>query len=349
MNLENLLYNAIEMKASDLHITVGYPPVLRINGDIKKIDKEPLTEENNYNLVKKILDENEFKILNKKGQIDKSYSHKEIGRFRVNVYKQRGTYGIAIRIVSLKIPTIEDLRLPSIIKELIKKKSGLVLVTGTTGSGKTTTLASMLNEINMTQKSHILTLEDPIEYLHKHNKSIINQREIGTDTCSFVDGLRSALRQDPDVILVGEMRDLETISTALVAAETGHLVFSSLHTVGAAKTIDRIIDIFPTYQQQQIKVQLSNVLEGIISQQLIPNKDNTRRVLAVETMISTSAIKNLIREGKSHQIQTAIITGKKYGMESMDNNLLDLYRKNIIKKDTLEKYLINNDIIGEYI
>lgn len=349
MNLKNLLYKAMEMKASDLHITVGYPPVLRINGDLEKMDVEPLTAEDNYNLVKQIVNEDEIKVLDEKGQIDKSYSQQGIGRFRVNVYRQRGTYGVAIRTVSLKIPTIEELDLPSIIKKLTTKRSGLVLVTGPTGSGKSTTLASMVNEINDTRKNHILTLEDPIEYLHKHNKSIVNQREIGTDTYSFAGALRSALRQDPDVILVGEMRDLETISTALTAAETGHLVLSTLHTIGAAKTIDRIIDIFPAHQQQQIKVQLSNVLEGIISQQLIPNKTNTGRALSMETMIATPAIKNLIREGKAHQIQTAIVTGKKYGMGSMDNSLLNLYKKNIISKDTLEKYSIDKDITERYI
>ncbi|MBS4540014.1 type IV pilus twitching motility protein PilT [Clostridium sp. D2Q-11] len=349
MNIKELLNKAINMKASDLHITVGYPPVLRINGHLEKMEGESLTPEDNHNLVKQILDEKELNILEEKGQLDKSHSIQGIGRFRVNVYKQRGTYGVAIRTVSLSIPTIEELQLPSLIKELTTKRRGLVLVTGPTGSGKSTTLASMINEINNTRKDHILTLEDPIEYLHKHNKSIVNQREIGTDSYSFAEALRSALRQDPDVILVGEMRDLETISTALIAAETGHLVLSTLHTIGAAKTIDRIIDVFPSEQQQQIRVQLSNVLEGIISQQLLPNKDNTGRALAIETMVATPAIKNLIREGKAHQIQTAIVTGKKYGMDSMDNSLMNLYKRGIISKDDLENHSIDKDMVKRYI
>ncbi|MGO1368248.1 MAG: type IV pilus twitching motility protein PilT [Senegalia sp. (in: firmicutes)] len=349
MNIKELLTNAMEINASDLHITVGYPPVIRINGHLEKMGEQNLTPDDNKDLVKQLLNEDEINILNDKGQLDKSYSQNGIGRFRVNIYKQRGTYGIAIRTVTLSVPTMESLNLPPIIKELTEKKRGLVLVTGPTGSGKSTTLASMIDNINKTRKEHILTLEDPIEYLHKHDKSMVNQREIGTDSKSFSIALRSALRQDPDVILIGEMRDLDTIKTALIAAETGHLVLSTLHTIGAAKTVDRIIDVFPSDQQQQIKIQLANVLEGIVSQQLLPNIDNTKRELALETMIATPAVKNLIREGKAHQIQTAIVTGKKYGMESMDNSLLDLYNKGKISRQKLEIHAIDKENIKRFI
>lgn len=348
MDITELLTHSMSINASDLHITVGYPPVVRINGHLEKMDEKNLTPDDNKNLAMQLLNEDEFNLLEDRGQLDKSYSQNGVGRFRINVYKQRGTYGIAIRTVTLDVPTMESLKLPSIIKELTEKKRGLVLVTGPTGSGKSTTLASMINNINRTRKEHILTLEDPIEYLHKHDRSIVNQREIGTDSKSFSVALRSALRQDPDVILIGEMRDLDTIKTALIAAETGHLVLSTLHTIGAAKTVDRIIDVFPSDQQQQIKIQLANVLEGIVSQQLISNIDNTKRELALETMIATPAIKNLIREGKAHQIQTAIVTGKKYGMESMDNSLFNLYNNGKISKQTLEIHAIDKDNIKRF-
>ncbi len=322
---------------------------MRINGKLVKYGEETLTPEKNLSLVKQILDEEKFKQLEIKGEIDTSYSVAGLGRFRINVYKQRGTYGMAIRAVSLKIPTIEELGLPTIVKELSRKQRGLILVTGPTGSGKSTTLASMIDCINRERSCHILTLEDPIEYLHKHNKSIINQREIGSDSRSFASALRAALRQDPDVILVGEMRDLETISIAITAAETGHLVLSTLHTIGASKTIDRIIDVFPPHQQQQIKIQLSAVLEGIISQQLIPRIDNEGRVLALEIMIATPAIRNLIREGKTYQIQTAIQTGMKFGMQTMDNSLINLFRQGLISKNTALDYAVDREFISRFI
>lgn len=348
MDIGELLTQSMNIGASDLHVTVGYPPVVRINGNLEKMNLKDLTPEDNINLVNQLLSKKEFDILEDKGQLDKSYSQNGVGRFRVNIYKQRSTYGIAIRTVSLDIPTIEDLNLPPVIKDLTNKKRGLILVTGSTGSGKSTTLASMINHINKTRKEHILTLEDPIEYLHKHDKSIVNQREIGTDSESFSVALRSSLRQDPDVILIGEMRDLDTIKTALIAAETGHLVLSTLHTVGAAKTVDRIIDVFPSSEQHQIRIQLANVLEGIISQQLLPNINNKKRELALETMFLTPAIKNLIREGKTHQIQTAIVTGKKYGMQNMDDSLLNLYNKGKISRETLETHSIDKENIKRF-
>lgn len=349
MDIEKLLNATIESRASDLHITVGYPPVIRINGEIKKLGEERLMPKDNLELVKQTLDEEKMLKLNEIGEIDTSISIAGLGRFRVNAYKQRGTYGMAIRSVGLKIPTIDDLGFPQVIKDLSRKKRGLILVTGPTGSGKSTTLASMINSINNERSCHILTLEDPIEYLHRHNKSIVNQREIGSDSKSFSNALRASLRQDPDVILVGEMRDLETISIAITAAETGHLVLSTLHTLGAAKTIDRIIDVFPPHQQQQIKVQLSSVLEGVVSQQLLPKADGSGRIAALEIMVTTSAIKNLIREGKTHQIQTAIQTGSKFNMQTMDNSLIDLCRRGIITKEATLNSAIDRDMVRRYL
>ncbi len=345
MKIEDLLKKTIETGASDLHITVGFPPVIRINGEIHKIGDESLSPKDNEELVKQTLEEEDFKRLKEKGEIDTSKSIPSLGRFRVNAFKQRGTYGMAIRSVGLKIPTLKQLGFPSVLGQLARKKRGLILVTGPTGSGKSTTLAAMINQINKERNCHILTLEDPIEYLHKHDKSIVNQREIGSDSKSFANALRASLRQDPDVILVGEMRDLETISIAITAAETGHLVLSTLHTLGAPKTVDRIIDVFPPDQQQQIKVQISSVLEGVISQQLLSRKDKDGRIAALEVMVTTTAIRNLIREGKTHQIQTAIQTGSKYGMQTMDNSLVELYRKGIISDDVVLNSAVDKDMV----
>lgn len=349
MNLEELLKKTSELGASDLHLTVGVPPVMRIYGDLKKFGEEPLTPSDTLELVRQLVNERQMNDLNELGEIDISYSQSGLGRFRVNVFKQRGSYGLAIRIVALRIPSMEELGLPPVVKELAMKKRGLVLVTGPTGSGKSTTLASMIDFINNDRSCHILTLEDPIEYLHRHNKSIVNQREIGNDSKSFAYALRSALRQDPDVILVGEMRDLETISIAITAAETGHLVLSTLHTIGAAKTIDRIIDVFPPYQQQQVRIQLSAVLEGVISQQLLPKADAKGRVASMETMIGTTAIRNLIREGKTHQIQTIVQTGSKFGMKTMDGSISELFRRGIISKETALSYAVDRNMINRYI
>ncbi len=333
MEILQLLREAVDRKASDLHITVNVPPTIRLNGELEELPHKVLLPENTLDLVKQTLSEKQFKKLVEIGELDLSFSNPGIGRYRVNAYRQRGTYGMAIRVVNLEIPTIEQLGLPVTVKELARKKRGLILVTGPTGSGKSTSLAAMINLINMERRCHILTLEDPIEYLLHHKRSIVIQREVGGDTTSFAKGLRAALREDPDVILVGEMRDLETIQTAITAAETGHLVMSTLHTQGSASTIDRIIDVFPPHQQQQIRIQLAGTLQGIISQQLLPKDDESGRVGAYEVMIATPAIKNMIREGKTHQIQSVLQTGSKFGMQTMDNCLLDLFKRGIISRE----------------
>jgi len=349
MNIVELLKIGMEKRASDIHITVGVPPILRIDGKLTPLDMEPLKPSNTKDLVYNTLSESLIQQLEKEGELDTSFSSPGIGRYRVNAYKQRGSYAMALRIIPLEIPSMESLGLPAVIKDLARLPRGLILVTGPTGSGKSTTLAAMVDLINKERNCHIITLEDPIEYLHKHNKSIVNQREIGIDSYSFANALRAALRQDPDVILVGEMRDLETISIALTAAETGHLVLSTLHTVGSAKTIDRIIDVFPPYQQQQVRVQLSTVIQAIISQQLLPKANGDGRVAAFEVMIATPAIRNLIREEKIHQIDTAIQTGAKHQMQTMDNSLLDLYRRGLISRETALMQAVNQENIKRFI
>ncbi len=349
MNLLEIVNLGTEKKASDIHLTVGIPPTYRIFGELVKLDDKPLTPNDTKALTLEALNEKQFKILEEKGELDFSYSSPGIGRYRVNAYKQRGSYGLALRIIPRDIPTMEELGLPKVVSELARLPRGLILVTGPTGSGKSTTLASVINQINQERNCHILTLEDPLEYLHRHNKAIVNQREIGSDTQSFANALRGALRQDPDVILVGEMRDLETISIALTAAETGHLVLSTLHTLGAAKTIDRIIDVFPSHQQQQVRIQLSSVIQGVISQQLVQKSDGHGRVAAFEVMIATPAIRNLIREDKIHQIDTVIQTGAKYNMQTMDSSLIQLYIKGLIKKEVALMQAINQEEMKKYI
>lgn len=345
MNIHQLLKAIVQNQGSDLHICVGVPPIMRKNGRLVPLNNTILTPKDTEGFVKELLKAQQLEILERQGHVDFSISIPGLHRFRMNAYRQRGSYSLAIRLVYDSIPDIQSLGLPPIVGELTKKSKGLVLVTGPTGSGKSTTLACMINIINQEREKHIITLEEPIEYLHSHNRSIVNQREVGSDTISFAQALRSALRQDPDIILIGEMRDLETISIALTAAETGHLVLSTLHTIGAAKTIDRIIDVFPPSQQQQIRVQLSMVLQGVISQQLIPTLDNSRRVAAVEAMVVTPAIRHLIREGKTYQIQNVIQTGGKYGMKTMDQALLDLYRRNIISRQHVLDYSTDMEYI----
>lgn len=343
--LEDLLKKAVELNASDIHITVGLPPMLRINGEIMKCDDDILMPKDTEIYVRTLMGKEQYNKYISVGELDLSYALPGIGRFRVNAFRQRGSDAMVLRMIALKIPSLEKLGMPTVLKTLTEKSRGLVLITGPTGSGKSTTLAAMINEINSNRNAHIITLEDPIEYLHKHKKSIVNQREIGHDTKSYGNALRAVLREDPDVILVGEMRDLETISIAITAAETGHLVFSTLHTIGASKTVDRIVDVFPPYQQQQIKVQLAAVLEGVVSQQLLQRIDETGRVCALEIMVTTPAIRNLIREGKTHQIDSSVQTGGKYGMKSMDMSLVELYKNGMISEDNAMTYSTDREIM----
>lgn len=343
MDLVELLCIGVERNASDVHLTVGMPPTYRIDGALVSLVENKLTPEDTLYLVKQALDESRLNKLEEYGEIDFSYSIPTIGRFRVNAFKQRGSYAMVLRIIPLEIPLMDELGLPSILTDLSRLPRGLILVTGPTGSGKTTTLASIINKINTERRCHIITLEDPLEYLHKHKKSIVNQREVGSDTRNFANGLRGALREDPDVILVGEMRDLETISTAITAAETGHLVLSTLHTNGAAKTVERIIDVFPPFQQQQIRVQLASVIEAVISQQLLLKASGQGRIGAYEVMIATPAIRNLIREGKNHQIDTSIQTSAALGMHTMDTSLINLYKRGEITKELAISQAYNMD------
>ncbi len=324
-----LLREAVARKASDLHITVGIPPVLRIDGNLVRTDLPSLKPDDTDNLLATIAGESQLAAFVDWGEIDFSYSIPGLSRFRVNAFRQRGATAIAVRIVGNRVPTLAELGMPDTVAALADKPRGLVLVTGPTGSGKSTTLAAMIDRINRGRTSHIVTIEDPIEYLHRHDKSIVNQREVQADTRSFAAALRAALREDPDVILVGELRDLETIATAMTAAETGHLVLATLHTGDAAQTIDRIVDVFPPYQQQQIRVQLSLTLQGIVAQQLLPRVGGGR-VAAVELLVATPAVRNVIREGKAHQIPSIIQTAAKAGMQTMDAALRDLYRRGLV-------------------
>lgn len=331
MSINDLLASAVNQKASDLHLSVGRPPMLRIYGELVPISGE--IELNNAmirELVGPMLDEAHQKVLDEKGQVDFSYGIANLGRFRVNLFRQRGAISGVMRLIPTQIPDLSMLGLPEVVKTFAEKSRGLVLMTGPTGSGKTTTLAALIDLINSNRSCHIITLEDPIEFLHKHKKSVINQREVGTDTDSFAGALRAALREDPDVILVGEMRDLETIQTALTAAETGHLVFATLHTNDATQTVDRIIDVFPPHQQQQIRMQLSVTLQGIVAQQLIPKFNQAGRVLATEILIANGAIRNLIREGKTYQLPSVLQTGGKLGMQTLDASLKSLYQRRLI-------------------
>lgn len=342
MELTGLLEEAKNKKASDLHITVGVPPQVRVNGSLVALEDQPrLMGDDTRALVESIMGERQKALFEERGEVDFSFGIPALGRFRVNAFKQRGTVAAAFRLVDTEIPRPENLGLPPTVIDLYKKNSGLVLVTGPTGSGKSTTLASLIQRINETKRSHIITLEDPIEYLYRHDKSLVNQREVGLDTQSYAAALRAALREDPDVILVGEMRDLETISTAITAAETGHLVFSTLHTIGAASTIDRIIDVFPAGQKEQIRTQLSMVMEAVISQRLLPKADGSGRVGVFEVLHVNPAVRSLIREGKTYQIPSVLQTNRKAGMITMDDALTEQYRAGVISRKTLVEYAMD--------
>ncbi len=339
VTMDELLTVAHDMGASDVHISVGLPPKVRLDGALVDIPDYPiLRREDTEALTLSIASNYHRTVLEKCGEVDFSYAIDGLGRFRVNIFKQRNTHAAVLRLISSDIPLPEQLGMPNSMINLIHKKRGLVLVTGPTGSGKSTTLAALIGQINQLYPYHIITLEDPIEYLHTHKKAIVNQREMGLDSINYQNALRVALREDPDVILVGEMSDLETISTAITAAETGHLVFSTLHTTGAASTIDRIIDVFPSHQQQQIRIQLASVLEAVISQTLIPHVSGKGRRAAFEVMIANPAIKNLIREQKTHQINATIQTHKKDGMLTLDDALFDLYARGEITGEQAVNY-----------
>jgi twitching motility protein PilT len=328
--MDELLREAIKCGASDIHVTVALPPLLRINGELRQTNQNPLRAEDTDRMLSLVISAEQRHFFNQRGEIDFAYSIPGLSRFRINAFRQRGTTAMAIRVITEKIPTLEQLHSPEVVKSLARKNRGLVLVTGPTGSGKSTTLAAMINLINYERACHIITIEDPIEYLHQHQQSIINQREINSDTRSFATALRAALREDPDVILVGEMRDAETISTAITAAETGHLVFGTVHTGDAAQTVDRIIDVFPPYQQHQIRSQLALTIQGIIAQQLVPTADCLGRIAALEILLATPAVRNLIREGKTHQILSVLQTGAEFGMQSMDMALRELVHQDLM-------------------
>lgn len=337
MNVTELLTHAVEAGASDLHITNGLPPTLRLHGRLHHVEGyDTLNPQSIERIVTTLTSESQRQQFGETGELDFSYGLAEIGRFRVNLFRQRGCPALVMRTINTKIPSFEQLGLSPVIKGICQLHDGLVLVTGPTGSGKSTTLAAMIDWINTNRSNVIITLEDPVEYLHQHKQGIVNQREIGHDTLSYANGLRAALREDPDVILVGEMRDMETIEIALKAAETGHLVFSTLHTRGAASTIDRIVDAFPPHQQSQVRTQLGGALQAVVSQQLLPLREGKGRVAAREIMIATPAIRNLVREGKTHQINSIIETSARYGMTTMDASLNELYRTGMIDREMVE-------------
>jgi twitching motility protein PilT len=322
------------LDASDLHLTPGSEPVVRVRGRLERLDGfDKLTPDAVRELVYRILSTEQQKILETRRHVDMAYSLPGVARFRVNVFFQRATLGAALRMIPSEIKSFEELGLPGHVAELAEQPRGLVLVTGPTGSGKSTTLATMIDRINRTRSEHILTIEDPIEFLHWHRSCIVNQREIGPDTPSFAEALRAALRQDPDVILVGEMRDLETISTALTAAETGHLVFATLHTQSAPQTIDRIIDVFPAAQQDQVRIQLAGTLQGVVTQTLVPTADGRGRIAALEILLPDDAVRNLIRQGKVEQIYSVIQTGTARGMQTMEQALADLVLRKVITRE----------------
>jgi twitching motility protein PilT len=334
-SIDDLLEHMVALGASDLHVTTGSAPVIRLNGRLERIEEFPrLTPDDTQRILYRILSTEQQKHLEINRQIDVSYAIPGLARFRVNVYFQRESLGAAFRMIPTEIKTLEDLGLPSQLHELATKPRGLVLVTGPTGSGKSTTLAAVIDEINRTRDDHIMTIEDPIEFLHRHKRCLVNQREIGPDAASFGEALRGALRQDPDVILLGEMRDLETIATALTAAETGHLVFATLHTQDAPSTIDRLIDVFPAAQQEQVRVQIASTIQGVVTQTLVPTIDGSGRVAATEILLPDDAVRNLIRQAKVEQIYSVMQTGSSKGMQTLEQSLVDLVSRGIITQDT---------------
>lgn len=341
-HIDELLRMCQTMGGSDLHVTAGLPPMIRKDGKVIALEFAPLTDTDTQRLVYDILTTEQISKFEMTRELDFSYGVRGLGRYRFNVYRQRGSVGAAMRVIPQAVPSIDELRLPSIVRELTRRHAGLVLVTGPTGSGKSTTIASMLDVVNSERPCHIMTIEDPIEYLHRHKMAMVNQRELGTDTDSFHNALRAVLREDPDVILIGEMRDLETIAAAVTLAETGHLVFATLHTRSAASTVDRVVDVFPTHQQQQIRIQLSGSLEAVVSQQLLPRLGGGR-VAAIEIMTATSAIRNLIREGKTHQMLSVIETSQQHGMQAMDRVLADLHRQNMISLEEASSHALDRE------
>ena len=346
MHVNDLLKIAVESGASDLHLKVGSYPMMRVRGALMPASEDKrLDHEDMIAVTAAVLPTGHREKLNVNHEVDLAYSIAGLGRFRCNAFQQRGTIGMIFRVIPMKVATIDELSLPDVLKRISAEERGLVLVTGTTGSGKSTTLAAMIDEINTTRSAHVMTIEDPIEYLHKDNRSIVNQREIGVDTNSFSHALRSALRQDPDVILVGEMRDFETIETALLAAETGHLVFSTLHTLDATETINRIIAVFPPHQQKQIRMQLASVLKAVVSQRLIPRSDRKGRVPAVEVLISTAFIRECIMDKeKTHLIHGAIAQGtSQYGMQTFDQSIFTLYERGLVSYEEALRWASNVD------
>ncbi len=344
MQINKILSQATKMGASDVHIAVGNPATVRIDGDLIPLDEELITPEDTETFAKYLIGPQKYHYFEENGHIDISYRIHEVGSFRINVFKYSGYTGLACRIISDRIPTIKDLELPDTIEKITNLTSGLVIFTGPTGCGKSTSIASVVEGINKKKKTHIVTIEDPIEYIHTNKMSMITQREVGKDCNSFSDALRAGLRQDPDIIMVGEMRDLETIQIALTAAETGHLVLATLHTRNAHQTIERIIDVFPSTHQQQIRVQLANSLMAVFAQKLLPRKDKGR-IVAVESLMITPAIRNLIRENKVHQLYTFIQTGQRIGMQTMDDYLLGLYKRHAIDKDVMLENAYDKDAI----
>ena len=338
VDFAKVLSTMVESRASDVHLSPGFAPAIRVRGKIEPIEGFPkLMPQDTREIVYSLLNDSQRKMFENNLQLDFAYAVPGMARFRVNCFFQRGSISAAFRHIPSDIQTLESLGLPSVLEEFCRKPRGFVLVTGPTGSGKSTSLASMIDMINAEREEHILTIEDPIEFLHRHKKCVVNQREIGSDATDFSSALKSALREDPDVILVGEMRDLETISTALTAAETGHLVFATLHTQSTAQTVDRIIDVFPSHQQQQVRMQLSIALQGIVTQQLLPTADGSGRAVACEVLVPTPAVRNLIREGKTHQIYSAIQTSGSVGMQTMDAHLAQLVRMGKITQGLAEQ------------